>query len=197
MIEAEDVRLALLVALERLDPVERAVLVLRDVFDVEYSEIADVLDVSPANARQIATRARAHVGDESRRRPVADEAQKRLTGGRFARLLPMPIGVIDTRDPRNGNRHRRCVLYFSDGEEIVVVPSKGGLPSDPFWYRNALADPEVSFESLPFHAEPVVEAAELGRLWALADRFFPACVEYRRRAARSGRTIPILKLSPR
>jgi deazaflavin-dependent oxidoreductase (nitroreductase family) len=121
----------------------------------------------------------------------------RLTGGRFARLLPVPVGVIDTRDPRNGRRHRRCVIYFDDGEAVVVIPSKGGLPDDPHWYRNALAEPEVGFESRPFRAERVVEEEELRRLWALADGFFPACVEYRRRAARSGRTIPILRLLPR
>jgi hypothetical protein len=59
----------------------------------------------------------------------------RLTGGRFARLFPMPTGVIDTRDARNGNRHRRCVLYFHDRERITVIPTKGGLPSDPFGIR--------------------------------------------------------------
>ncbi len=91
-IEAEEVSLALLVALERLDPVERAVLVLRDVFDVEYAEIADVIDVSPANARQIASRARAHAGDESRRRPVAAEEQRQLTG---AFLLAARDGDVD------------------------------------------------------------------------------------------------------
>jgi hypothetical protein len=68
----------------------------------------------------------------------------RLTGGRFARLFPMPTGIIDTRDARNGNRHRRCVLYFHDGERTTVIPTKGGLPSDPFWYQNALADPNRS-----------------------------------------------------
>jgi hypothetical protein len=120
----------------------------------------------------------------------------RLTGGRFARLFPMPTGVIDTRDARNGNRHRRCVLYFHDGERITVIPTKGGLPSDPFWYQNALADPDVFFESQPFRAQPVEDEAELRRLWAVADRFFPPSVTYRRHAARTGRTIPILQLLP-
>jgi hypothetical protein len=118
----------------------------------------------------------------------------RLTGGHFARLLPMPIGAIDTRDARNGSRHRRCVLYFHDGERITVIPTKGGLPSDPFWYENALADPNVRFESQPFRAQPVEDEAELRRLWAIAERFFPPSVTYRQRAARTGRTIPILQL---
>lgn len=78
-IEAEQLTVALLVALERLNPVERAVLVLRDAFDLDYAEIADALDLSPANARQIAKRARDRVGDAGRRRPVEREEQQRLT----------------------------------------------------------------------------------------------------------------------
>ena len=62
-IEAEQLSLALLGALERLNPVERAVLVLRDVFDLEYAEIADAVEKTPANCRQIAKRAREHAGD--------------------------------------------------------------------------------------------------------------------------------------
>jgi RNA polymerase sigma-70 factor (ECF subfamily) len=77
-IEAEELSLALLGALERLDPVERAVLILRDAFDLEYAEIADVVARSPANVRQIAVRARRHAGDERRRRPVSSEEEQRL-----------------------------------------------------------------------------------------------------------------------
>ncbi|MGB7860322.1 MAG: sigma-70 family RNA polymerase sigma factor, partial [Acidimicrobiia bacterium] len=63
--EAESLSMAMLVALERLNPVERAVLLLRDVFDYDYAEIADVVDKSPANCRQIARRARDKAGDLS------------------------------------------------------------------------------------------------------------------------------------
>jgi len=121
----------------------------------------------------------------------------RLTGGRFAGLLPMPVTLLETRDLRDGSPHRRCVIYFNDRDRVIVIPSKGGHTEDPYWYRNALAEPEVQLESRPFLAAPVTDADELRRLWALADDFYPACVEYRRRAARTGRTIPILQLHPR
>jgi RNA polymerase sigma-70 factor (ECF subfamily) len=79
--EAEQLSLALLTALERLNPVERAVLLLRDVFDLDYGEIADVVEKSPANVRQIATRARAHVGDAGRRLTTpTPEEEERLLG---------------------------------------------------------------------------------------------------------------------
>jgi hypothetical protein len=120
-----------------------------------------------------------------------------LTGGRFAQLLPFPAGVIETRDARNGSPHRRMAVYFHDGERVTVIPSKAGLPEDPFWYQNALAEPNLLFESKPFRAEAIEDGAALKRLWALADNFYPPSATYRRRAAESGRTIPILQLIPR
>lgn len=58
---ADSVSMAMLLVLETLTPTERAVFVLRDVFELEYAEIAEAVDKSPATVRQIAHRARAHV----------------------------------------------------------------------------------------------------------------------------------------
>jgi len=66
---ADSVSTAMLVVLETLSPTERAVFVLREIFDVGYDEIAAAVDKSPAAVRQIAHRARAHIEE---RRPRAD-----------------------------------------------------------------------------------------------------------------------------
>jgi RNA polymerase sigma-70 factor (ECF subfamily) len=58
---AEQLSIALLVMLERLSPVERAVFLLREVFQYEYERIAEIVERSPGNCRQILARARAHV----------------------------------------------------------------------------------------------------------------------------------------
>ncbi|MBO0829376.1 MAG: sigma-70 family RNA polymerase sigma factor, partial [Streptosporangiales bacterium] len=58
---ADNVSMAMLLVLETLAPTERAVFVLRDVFELDYDEIANAVDKSPAAVRQIAHRARAHV----------------------------------------------------------------------------------------------------------------------------------------
>lgn len=58
---ADSVSMAMLLVLETLTPIERAVFVLREVFDLGYDEIAEAVDKSPAAVRQIAHRARAHV----------------------------------------------------------------------------------------------------------------------------------------
>jgi RNA polymerase sigma-70 factor (ECF subfamily) len=89
--DAEQLSLAVLATLERLNPVERAVLLLRDVFDLEYGEIADVVDKSPANVRQIATRARAHAGDTARHQDTSPAEERRL---RDAFLMAIATGDV-------------------------------------------------------------------------------------------------------
>jgi Sigma-70, region 4 len=71
---ADSVSMAMLLVLETLTPTERAVFVLRDVFDLEYPEIAEAVAKSPAAVRQIAHRARAHVAAR-RPRGVVSPAQ--------------------------------------------------------------------------------------------------------------------------
>jgi RNA polymerase sigma-70 factor (ECF subfamily) len=68
---AESVSMAMLLVLETLTPTERAVFVLREVFDVPYGEIAEAVGKSPAAARQIAHRAREHVAARRPRGPVS------------------------------------------------------------------------------------------------------------------------------
>ena len=116
-IEAERLSLALLGALERLNPVERAVLVLRDVFDLEYAEIADTLEKTPANVRQIAKRAREHAGDTTRRNSVSEDERQRLTA---AFLAAAGSGEVDQiRDLLAAD----AVLY-SDGGGVVLAARK-------------------------------------------------------------------------
>lgn len=74
---AEALERAVLLLLERLSPTERAAYVLREAFDYEYREIAGVIHVGEANARQLVTRARQHVAD-GRRASVTGEERKRL-----------------------------------------------------------------------------------------------------------------------
>ena len=61
--EADDVTLPLMLALERLSPLERAAFLLHDVFGVEFDEVAKTIDRDPAATRQLAARARTHVRD--------------------------------------------------------------------------------------------------------------------------------------
>jgi RNA polymerase sigma-70 factor, ECF subfamily len=73
---ADSVSMAMLLVMETLTPAERAVFVLREVFDVAYDEIAEAVGKSPAAVRQIAHRARAHVAAR-RPRGVVSPAETR------------------------------------------------------------------------------------------------------------------------
>lgn len=73
---ADSVSMALLLVLESLSPTERAVFVLREVFDVGYDEIAAAVDKSAAAVRQIAHRARGHVEARRPREAVPDEQSR-------------------------------------------------------------------------------------------------------------------------
>lgn len=72
------ISLAFLLLLERLNPVQRAVFLLREVFDYEYSEIADIVGENETNCRQIFRRARQHVRDDRRRFETTPKDQERL-----------------------------------------------------------------------------------------------------------------------
>jgi RNA polymerase sigma-70 factor (ECF subfamily) len=108
--EDETVSLAFLVALERLTPVERAVLVLREAFDYGFEEIAEIVGKDPANCRQILSRARRHVADD-RRRFDADLDERRALAARF----------LDAA--RNGDMDGLVALLAPD---VVLVGDGGG-----------------------------------------------------------------------
>src|SRR5438105_3096496 len=76
---AESLTLAFLVMLERLSPTERAVLLLHDVFDFEYAEIARIVDKTEANCRQLLTRAKKRVGTAETRFDADKSQADRLT----------------------------------------------------------------------------------------------------------------------
>jgi RNA polymerase sigma-70 factor (TIGR02957 family) len=83
---ADSVSMAMLLVLETLTPAERAVFVLREVFDLAYDEIAEAVGKSPAAVRQIAHRARAHVAAR-RPRGIVPPAETRAALGAFQRAV--------------------------------------------------------------------------------------------------------------
>ena len=76
---SDSLAMAFLVILERLSPVERAVFLLREVFDYDYGEIGRMVEKSPANCRQIARRARLHLTHEKSRFQAPPAQQEQLT----------------------------------------------------------------------------------------------------------------------
>ncbi|SEG82595.1 RNA polymerase sigma-70 factor, ECF subfamily [Thermomonospora echinospora] len=130
---AESMSMALMLILETLSPTERAVFVLREVFDVGYDEIAAAVDKSPAAVRQIAHRARRHV--EARRpREVVSPGEIRAALESFQRALETgdPQDLLDVLAPEvvlmsDGGGVKQAALRPIIGAEKVARMFFGGL----------------------------------------------------------------------
>lgn len=120
-----------------------------------------------------------------------------LTRGRLGMGLVLPTALVETQGARSGQRRRNGVIYFHDGEKVIIVASKLGLPTHPAWLHNLRAHPEVMLGGQAFTAQVVEDENERQRMWKLADRVFPPYAAYRERAATAGRAIPIVQLTPR
>jgi RNA polymerase sigma-70 factor (ECF subfamily) len=108
---ADSVSMAMLLVLETLSPTERAVFVLRDVFDLGYDEIAQAVDKTPAAVRQIAHRARAHVAAR-RPREVVSPARTRSVLAAFRQ-------AVETGDLRR--------LLDVMAPDVVLLTDGGGV----------------------------------------------------------------------
>ncbi len=108
---AEALSLAVLLLLERLTPAERAAYVLREAFDYPFAQIALVLEVSEANARQLTTRARAHL-DRERGAAVSAEQRDRLLAAITAAAQSGDLAALESLLAAD-------VVSLSDGGGIV------------------------------------------------------------------------------
>lgn len=120
---AESVSMALMLVLETLSPTERAVFVLREVFDVDYDEIAAAVDKSAAAVRQIAHRARRHV-DARRPRAAVSASASRAAMDSFRRALETGDlqGLLDVLAPD--------VVLLSDGGGIKQAARRPIISAD-------------------------------------------------------------------
>jgi RNA polymerase sigma-70 factor (ECF subfamily) len=118
---ADTLSQALLVALERLTPVERAAFLLREVFDYDYGRIAEIVDRTEDNARQLVSRAKRHIAAGRPRFDPDDEARDRLVG-RF-------LAAVDGGDLRGlEDVLAEDVVLWGDGGGVVIaakIPVRG------------------------------------------------------------------------
>lgn len=118
----------------------------------------------------------------------------RVSGGRLRTGLTIPMALLETTGAKTGLARRRAVIYFHDGERVVIVASQGGAPEHPAWFHNLCAHPDVTLNGIPMRATVVAGDAERARLWTLADRVYPPFLQYREDAGAAGRIVPIIQL---
>src|SRR5689334_788495 len=122
----------------------------------------------------------------------------KISSGMFkgARLL-----LLTTTGARSGKERINPLAFTRDGDNYVIIASKGGSPTHPDWYRNILANPEVGVEVATqsgvdqFRAQArIAEGSERQRLYDAQARVMPNFAEYQKK---TDREIPVVVLEPR
>ena len=62
-----------------------------------------------------------------------------------------PILLLDHVGAKSGAKRTSPLLYFRDGDDVVIVASKGGYPKHPAWYHNLMANPDTAVQIGPEH----------------------------------------------
>jgi deazaflavin-dependent oxidoreductase (nitroreductase family) len=104
--------------------------------------------------------------------------------------------VLTTKGQKSGQTRKFALIYGRDGDNYLVVASKGGAPTHPGWYLNVTAEPEVQVQVLGnrFAARArTATPAEKPRLWKIMTEGWPNYDVY---TTRTDRDIPVVILEP-
>ena len=129
-------------------------------------------------------------------RQVIQEFRERdgEVGGPFSGA---PMILVTHTGAKTGRAYTTPLVYTRDGDNYVIVASKGGAPENPQWFGNLVANPdatiEVGTETIPVRAR-VTEGDERARLYRAHADLMPNFDEYAKATARE---IPVVVLEPR
>ncbi len=123
----------------------------------------------------------------------------RATGGRVGGSLPgvPPLLLLDHVGARSGKLRTTPLVYMPDGENLLIVASKGGHAKNPGWLHNLRAHPDTEVQIGRTRVKVRAREAdpkERNRLWPLAAEYNPHWGRYRER---TNREIPLVLLEAR
>jgi deazaflavin-dependent oxidoreductase (nitroreductase family) len=105
-----------------------------------------------------------------------------------------PILLLHTTGARSGEERINPMMYLADEDRLVVFASKGGAPTNPDWYHNLVANPDVEIEVGTERRQVrarVAEGEEHDRLYAEQSKRYPQFAKYQEG---TDRTIPVVIL---
>jgi deazaflavin-dependent oxidoreductase (nitroreductase family) len=105
-----------------------------------------------------------------------------------------PVLILTTEGARSGEVRENPLVWTRDGDDYVVIASKGGAPTNPSWFHNLRVHPDVTVEigGERFGATArIAEGEERDRLYAAQAAIMPAFADYQ---ARTSRQIPVIVL---
>ncbi|QPC83572.1 nitroreductase family deazaflavin-dependent oxidoreductase [Phototrophicus methaneseepsis] len=104
--------------------------------------------------------------------------------------------LLTTRGRKSGKLRRTALIYGRDGDDYIIVASRGGAPNHPSWYLNLVENPEVEIQ---VGAEKLTATArtatpeEKAHLWPIMTEIWPAYDDYQEK---TDRIIPVVILEP-
>jgi len=119
-----------------------------------------------------------------------------LTKGRLSMGPPGQTVLVTTKGAKSGRPRKASLAFLFEGDDMVIVASKGGSPAHPAWFHNMKADPRVIVQYRVGIEERIAReavGAERERLFARMAESFANFAAYRARAA--NREIPVMVLS--
>lgn len=131
--------------------------------------------------------------------PFIDRPLLRLTNGRFSSAGLRRVGLLRVKGAKSGTLRETPLVFTRDGNDVLLVASRGGDVKHPAWYRNVVANPDVTFaagdKEQPYRARTVEPGPERERAWYLVCERYAGYRVYQQRAG--GRLIPVVRLEPR
>jgi deazaflavin-dependent oxidoreductase (nitroreductase family) len=129
-----------------------------------------------------------------------DAALLRLTGGRVGSFPQARVVLLTVPGRRSGEPRTTPLLYYTDGDDVILIASSFGRDRHPAWYHNLLAHPECELQvgrhGGRYRAQVVDDEAERRRLYDRAHALYSGYEGYEERAGAAGRRIPVLRLTP-
>lgn len=105
------------------------------------------------------------------------------------------ILLITTTGRKSGNLRRSALIYGRDGDDFVIVASRGGDPNHPLWFLNLVEDKNVTVhvkaDVFPAIATTIDNEEDYARLWNVMLKHWPAYAEYQEKTSRK---IPLVRL---
>jgi F420H(2)-dependent quinone reductase len=121
----------------------------------------------------------------------------RASGGRLKTTVIAPTVLLTHTGAKSGKKRTTPLAYFTDGDGVILIASRGGHRQHPAWYHNVVANPEVELWSKGGggrYRAAEAKGNERQRFWALATGFYPGFARYQERAG--DRQIPVVVCTP-
>lgn len=109
----------------------------------------------------------------------------------------LPVVIVTNTGSKTGAIRKTPLMRVKDGDNYVLIGSKGGAPENPVWVYNIRANPRVEIRDLgdvrPMRVREIRDEGERTRLWALAVAAYPPYDDYQKRTKRK---IPVFLAEP-